>query len=190
MKHILGLDISTSCTGWCVLRLDDDASIHLVDIGYIPLQKLKSLSGKAIAVRDAFSNIHKSYDICHIFIEENLQVFRPGFSSARTLLALARFNGVVSFLSWESFDVDPYFLNVNAARKSVGLKIIRKSHGGAPTKVQVYNWVDSQLDPGYQWPMKTLKSGPKKGEVRLESGSYDMADAYVIARAGCLSLLK
>jgi len=186
MKYILGLDVSTSCTGWCVLGLGDDGSVHVEKMGYIPLQKIKSFSEKATITRTALKDIKSTYKINNIFIEENLQVFRSGFSSAKTLVTLARFNGVVSFLSWETFNLDPQFMNVNAARKSVGLKIIRKSQGGDPTKTQVYNWVDSQLEPGYQWPMKTLKGGPKRGEVRLDPVSYDMADAYVVARAGCL----
>ena len=122
MKYILGLDVSTSCTGWCVLRLDDDTSIHLEEIGYIPLQKCKSLSDKAIAVRDAFNEICKSYHIHYTFIEENLQVFRPGFSSAKTLLTLARFNGVASFLSWEAFKIDPQFFKCQCSKKISGPK--------------------------------------------------------------------
>ena len=45
----------------------------------------------------------QAHDIQKIFIEENLQAFRPGFSSAKTLLTLARFNGIVSYLSQLEF---------------------------------------------------------------------------------------
>ena len=69
-----------------------------------------------------------------MFIEENLQAFRPGLSSAKTLLTLARFNGIVGYLAQQEFFCEPIYINVNVARKSVGLKIIRKSKGGAPLR--------------------------------------------------------
>jgi hypothetical protein len=81
--------------------------------------------------------------------------------------------------------IKPEFINVNTARKSVGLKIRKQINCGKTTKEQVLDWVSSRLnDIDYQWPVKTLKSGPRKGKIVLESGCYDMADAYVISFAG------
>jgi Holliday junction resolvasome RuvABC endonuclease subunit len=175
---ILGLDVSTSCTGWCLL--EEDGSF--VSLGYISLSKKSNLFEKALMVREALSSLHIKYDIDTVFIEENLQAFRPGLSSAKTLLTLARFNGIVGYLAQQEFFCEPTYINVNVARKSVGLKIIRKSKGGAPTKEQVHQWVSKQVN--FNWPMKKLKSGPRKGQVILETGCYDASDAYVIAAAG------
>jgi hypothetical protein len=125
--------------------------------------------------------------VTKICIEENLQSFRTGLSSAKTLAALARFNGIVSYLSEQVFEIAPEFLNVNSARRSVGITLVRKKDGGRPTKEQVFDWVSKEMsdtDNQYQWPVKTLKSGPRKGKTILEPGCYDMADAFVIARAG------
>jgi len=177
---ILGLDISTSCTGWCLI----DSSGKLVKMGYVQLQKEKSQFTKAKRVRQALSSLNINYDIERICIEENLQAFRPGLSSARTLLTLARFNGVVSYLAQEEFCISPEFINVNSARKSLGIKIKRSKDGGQPTKNQVHAWVSSQLSEDYQWPMKKLKSGPRKGLEIYDPVCFDMSDAYVIARAG------
>lgn len=178
---ILGLDISTSCTGWCVL--DEHGS--LVSIGYIDLKKEKNVFKKAKTVQKKMSDIHISHEIKKIFIEENLQTFRSGFSSAKTLSTLARFNGIVSFICCEEFKIDPEFLNVNSSRRSLGIKLQREKDCGKSTKEQVLEWVSSSLgNTNYQWPIRTLKSGPRKGQRVLESGCYDMADAYVIAKAG------
>jgi len=178
---ILGLDISTSCTGWCVL---DDLG-RLVSIGYIDLKKEKNAFKKAKIVQQRLSNIHISHEIKKIFIEENLQTFRSGFSSAKTLSTLARFNGIVSFICYEEFKRDPEFLNVNSSRRSLGIKIQKEKDCGKSTKQQVLEWVSISLgDTGHKWPIKTLKSGPRKGQDVLEGGCYDMADAYVIAKAG------
>ena len=175
---VLGLDISTSCTGWCIL----DSSRQLLAVDAITLGNEKSLHMKACVVRDFFKRIKTAYPITRVVIEENLQSFRPGFSSAKTLMTLARFNGIVSYISFLEFGFEPEHVNVNVARKTVGLKIVRKKDGGLPTKQQVLNWIDPLAkEYGFTWPTKVLKSGPRKGLEILDQKCYDMADAYVIA---------
>lgn len=175
---ILGLDISTSCTGWCVI----DDNQNLIDMGMINLSKSKSVYSKAVITRDCLKKILARHKIKKVYIEENLQSFRSGFSSAKTLSTLARFNGIVSFISFEIFKIEPVHVNVNAARKSLGIKLIRKKDGGKPTKDQVLDWVQSNTV--FLWPKKKLKSGPRKGQEINDPGCFDMADAYVISMAG------
>jgi Holliday junction resolvasome RuvABC endonuclease subunit len=183
MSHYLGLDVSTSCTGWCVFT----STGMFVDMGKIELAKKSGVYQKADAVRSELNNLLIMYSITKVYIEENLQAFRPGLSSAKTLSVLARFNGIVSLLCYETFNLEPEHLNVNAARKALGIKLIRKKHGGAPTKEQVFTWVHDDLVKqhiNFGWPRKILKSGPRKGKEILDTGAYDMADAYVIVKAG------
>ena len=71
-------------------------------------------------------------------------------------------------------------MNVNNARKTVFLKIDRKSD--LSTKEQVLSFVQGKL-PDFTWPMRTLKSGARKGLVIPADSCYDIADAYVIALA-------
>jgi hypothetical protein len=175
---ILGLDISTACTGWCILSEEG----QLIDIGYFNLRSFSGLYEKSEEVKKCLDVLSKRFSIKKIFIEENLQAFRPGFSSAKTIVTLARFNGVVSYLSSQAFDLRPEYINVNVARKTVGLKIVPKRHGGDPTKDQVFDWVSNRVDQ--DWPTKVMKSGPRKGQTVLEDVRYDMADAYVICLAG------
>jgi Holliday junction resolvasome RuvABC endonuclease subunit len=175
---ILGLDISTSCTGWCVLS----KSGAIADMGMINLSKKKGVYEKAVFTRAVLTEISKKYKVKKVYIEENLQSFRSGFSSAKTLSTLARFNGIVSFISFEIFKTEPVHINVNAARKSLGIKLIRKKDGGKPTKDQVLEWVQSNVE--FSWPKKILKSGPRKGQEVNDPGCFDIADAYVITMAG------
>jgi len=182
---ILGLDISTSCTGWCLLNDEGDLSA----MGYIDLKLEKGVFKKAEAVKKELESLNVLNDINDVCIEENLQSFRSGFSSAQTLSTLARFNGIVSYLCFEEFGFEPRFLNVNRARKQLGIKLIRKKNGGKPTKEQVLEWVSTHLcSTGYKWPVKVLKSGPRKNQTVLVGGCYDMADAYVIAAAGLMNI--
>ena len=175
---ILGLDISTSCTGWCLI---DEGSHTLVEMGYINLSKVRDFFQKAELVRASLITLNDTHKISKIVIEENLQAFRPGFSSAKTLMTLARFNGIISYICDRDLEKSPEFINVNIARKSVGLKIDR--HLQLTTKEQIFEWVNNRVD--YTWPTKILKSGPRKGKEVFEPGCYDMADAYVIASAAC-----
>jgi len=179
---LLSLDISTSCTGWCVF--DDD--VRLRGYGHINLSKHKGLYEKASKVKTELLNMIIRYDIQEVAVEENLQAFRPGLSSAKTLMTLAQFNGVVRWLCHSELGVPVYAHNVNSARKNVGLKIDRKST--RKTKDQVMDWVSvsnngNKKEVTIAWPTKILKSGPNKGKLRTCAEAYDMADAYVIGKA-------
>ena len=178
---ILGLDVSTSCTGYSIM----DEYGNFVDAGYINLKKIKNFWKKADEVKERLILLSKKFQIEKIFVEENLQMFRPGMSSARTLSILARFNGIVCFIAREVIGKDPISINVNHARKSLGIKLLRKKDGGKDTKDQILEWVSLHIkDESYKWPTKILKSGPRKGSEILEPGCYDIADACVISKAG------
>ena len=172
---ILGLDISTSCTGYCIFNEDG-----FLDIGYICLKKHKTLVEKAQEIKSALLQIKNRYHIKSIGIEENLQAFRPGFSSANTLMKLAQFNGTVQWISYEVFNIVPSSINVNTARKTVGLKIKRKDE--LSTKEQVLKWVTSDCNK-INWPYKTISRGRNKGQVVVKNEAYDMADAYIVGKA-------
>ncbi len=180
----IGLDISTSCTGVCLTS----SSGQMIRMDYIDLKKQPTLWTKADVVRhfmEGFLTPVERQSLESIFVEENLQVFRRGLSSARTLMTLAKFNGIVCYILREVFGIEPVSINVNEARKSVGLKIVSKKKGGDPTKEQVIRWVSTELEGcGYTWPTKTLRSGPRVGKTILLPACADMADAYVICQAG------
>ena len=173
---LLALDISTSCTGYCLF--DED---KLVDIGNINLSKHKGLFEKASRVKEAITELKHLYSITHVAVEENLQAFRPGLSSAKTLMTLAQFNGVVRWICHEILKVPVEAINVNTARKSVGLKIDKKDKSKT-TKEKVLDWVTAD-NPSIKWPTKILKSGPNKGKNRICNDAYDMADADVIGKS-------
>lgn len=173
---LLALDISTSCTGYCIFNEN-----KLVDIGQINLSKHKGLFEKASYVKSRIIEVKKKYGITHVAVEENLQAFRPGLSSAKTLMTLAQFNGVVRWICYEVLSVPVNAINVNSARKSIGLKIDKKNKQ-KNTKQQVLEWVSND-NPSINWPTKVLKSGPNKGKTRICAEAYDMADAYVIGKS-------
>lgn len=174
--YVLGLDISTSCTGISIL----DHSGDLKQLNFIDMTSCKSYWDKVDLYREEMKSIVLGLDgpVSRIFIEESLQRFRSGMSSAKTLSTLTKFNGVASFITREITGIEPEYFNVNTARKAVNLSVKR----GENAKEKVQEWTETQID--FAWPTKVLKSGPRKGlEVRLKA-CEDMADAYLISRAG------
>lgn len=183
----LGLDISTTCTGWAVTFHDQTGNVSGVELGRIELDEYPDLISKAEVVRIALVDISSRYKISKVYIEENLQSFSSGASSAQTLFKLAKFNGIVTYLAHQITEANPIAVNVNHARKVLGISLKREKVCGVTTKDQIYEWVSSHpLLSDYKWPVKTISSGPRKGKVVLEKYVYDMSDAFVIAMSGPL----
>ena len=128
---LLALDISTTCTGWSVFSNEND----LKDIGFIDLSKHKDMFEKASKVKTELLHLLIKHDIDCVAVEENLQAFRPGLSSAKTLMTLAQFNGIVRWICHTDLMLPVDSHNVNSARKIVGFKIDRKSQ--KKTKEQI-----------------------------------------------------
>jgi hypothetical protein len=169
---ILGLDISTSITGICVL----DENREIVFNDYVDTRKLKCFFDKTEKVRDTLRELSKVYPIEHIYVEQSLQSFRSGFSSAKTLSTLSRFNGVVSWLCYEIWKVKPEYVAAISARKLCGIKIPR----GEKAKEVVIKYL---LDNEASFVVEYTRHGNVKQHY------YDMADSIVIARAASKIML-
>ena len=176
---ILGLDISTAAVGFTVI--DNDGQVKNID--FCSLKKIPNLMDKAARIKSVLFDYTLKYPIENVFIEENLQAFRSGASSAATIAKLARFNGIVSYLIFDIFEIKPVYFNVLKARSTVGLKVRRQKQCGISTKEQVFSWAREKF-PDQFWPTKILKSGPRKGQTVYLDECYDMADSLVVSLAG------
>ena len=166
---ILGLDISTSCTG--VTILDYTGTVVLNTCWKF---KEDDSFDKLDAAKKYIRELKNKYPITEIYIEESLQAFRPGFSSAKTILSLAKFNGILSWMLWEEFNIKPNYIGSTSARKLCGIKVIK----GSPAKQQVMDWMLANQS----W----FVVENKKNSDNIKDHFYDMADSFVIARAGYL----
>ena len=180
---ILGLDVSTSATGFCILTPEGE----LKEMGYISLAKINELVEKGAHFSGWLTEIIQKYKLTSIWIEEPFQRYAPGMSSARTITRLASFNGVVQYVCYNHTEIIPSLISVRDARAACGIKTMSKKKAGKEVKEQVFEWVDDHLS--YPWPTKILKSGPRKGTQIVVPESRDMADAWVIAKAGFVKLL-
>lgn len=181
MSKLLGLDVSTTFIGACVLddALPLDAPVVLEHIEF-KKHDADTMWTKADHVRAVFKAWHgdpKFSDIKYVFIEDAAKRFSPGMSSAETIGTLLRFNGLTSFLAHDIFGIDPEYIAVGQARKLCGLKMQQKAKaGGLGHKIQTYNSIMASDLKGTVWPVK--KSG------KTVDWSHDVVDAYVIAKAG------
>ena len=166
---ILGLDISTSITGVTIVSKDNEILLNEA----WDLRKYKNFFDKANFVNEQITKLAKEarFDIRNIFIEQSLQSFRSGFSSAKTLSTLSRFNGVVSWMVYKEFGIEPQYIAATSARKLCGIKVPK----GIKAKQFVMNYL-IENEPNFA--IEYTKFGNPKPEY------YDRADSLVIARAG------
>lgn len=181
---VIGLDVSTSCTGVCVLdslRPPDDKGSHILYLDKIEFKKCKTFFEKADVVNNDLVVLRDKLGLAFgVFaLEEPLLGFSKGMSSAATITTLMRFNGIVSYIGREVFGTDPTYISAASARKLAGVKLQKTSVAGMTHKEQVFKHMSENDLKHVVWPTK--KSGAPI------DASRDMTDAYVIARAACLS---
>ena len=171
---ILGIDVSTSITGFAVT--DMEGKIVLSEA--CDLRRDKDFFSKCLTIRakilDLCDRLCADFNkdgIKHIYIEQPFTFFNSGGSSGKTMAALQRFNGVVSWMVYECFEIQPEYLGATQARKLVGIKVPR---GVKAKKVVMEHLLATDPDFTIQ---RTHKGNPKPQE-------FDRADALVIARAG------
>ena len=177
-NYELGLDISTSIIGISIFENKKMKSMFHID-----LTKTKCLFEKANNYKNFLKEKLELINLENIYIEDTLQSFSRGMSSAKTLMTLAKFNGIISHITFELTGIKPTFINVNVARKTLGIKIDKTLQ--KDKKEQVMDWVSLDLG-GYDWPTKVISRGKNKGLVKYEKFCYDIADAYVICKAGII----
>ena len=168
---ILGLDISTSVVG--VAIIDNQ---QLVLSCHWDISKSDTLLNKAEVIGAELWQIRNEYDIEHIFIETALKKFIPGRSRADTIMKLAKFNGIVSWMCYDSFEKEPVYINVNSARSLYGLSFPRGTKGPQRKKMVIEAVIEKEKS--------LFKYEMARGGKNYKRGTDDRADAIVIARAG------
>lgn len=181
---VLGIDISTSITGFAIV-----ADNQLVYYDSVDLRKFKDVFDKTIVLKEKLLDLyemyqcendssirigHSSFPIEHIYIEQPFTFFNSGGSSGKTMAALQKFNGIVSWNVFELFEIKPKFIGASSARKVAGIKVPR----GKKAKQVV---IEHLLETEPAFKIEYTRHGNPKPE------SYDRADAIIIAKAGYLT---
>jgi len=171
---ILGLDISTSITGFCIL--DQESEIIRCDAWDLRNKKIyNSEFKKAAYIKEQLCSIKAQYPIQKVYIEKPFIFFAGGGSSGKTMAILQRFNGIISWIVKETFVGDPFYLTAQTARRLLNIKVPR----GKKAKKEVILWL---LDNVPSFSVEYTKFGNPKPKY------FDIADAIVIAKAGLATL--
>lgn len=177
LMAILGLDISTSCTGICVL----DAIGNIILLDRIEFKGCKTFWDKVDRADAMLIEMlcRCSSPIERVVVEEPLMGFRTGMSSAQTISMLMKFNGILSNITRNRTGITPEYVSASHARKLCGVKLQRTSIAGMSGKEQVFKHMSEHDLKHVEWPVK--KNG------KPADWSRDATDAYVIARAAMIS---
>ena len=167
---ILGLDISTSITGYTLL---DGNTIVECDKLDLRNKKYVDFLDKSVAAKKLIQEIKKKHKVTEVFIEEALTRMGAGMSSAHTITTLQRFNGILSWMCCEVFDIKPKYIACRQARKMLGILVPK---GGDAKQIVLKHWLDTE-------PQFTVEYSKFGNPVQ---GTFDRADSLVIAKAGYL----
>lgn len=178
----IGLDVSTSVIGVCVL---EHKTGKMLSIYPVKLNKaaLEDLWDKTTAFEKTLKqNTQANWTVKRIFVEDVAKKFSSGFSSAQTIVTLAKMNALACWIAYGVFGVKPTFINVRTARAALGIKIDTKDKTKT-TKEKVFEKVLT-LQPSFPWLQHTAKTGKHKDALVYDTCNQDMGDAWVACRGG------
>ena len=111
---ILGLDSSTSVTGWAFSK-----NGKILDAGFIDTKKYETTKEKTYSVINFIESNKYNNQFEHINLEAALSGFAGGFTSQQTIITLTRHNAVFAYILEEHFKKKVNLLSVNTMRKQL-----------------------------------------------------------------------
>ena len=191
MHVALALDVSTSVIGWAVVATSASTGAHVLERvpmlrGHIDLRKNKGgywskVDQMEMELSSVIASISAVHTIDSLFIEDPVERFRNGLSSAHTIALLARFNALTSQHARRIIRIDPLYIDATAARKAIGVPLLsKKRSGGVDQKTQCFSFLCETIFMGETWPVN--RNG------RVQPWVLDEIDATVICWAGLLGL--
>lgn len=171
-RIILGLDVSTTTIGCCLMTYENGIK-NIVKLTHITPKISSKIKGneslflKCKIFEDEFINKYKDFGITDVIIEEPLL----GSNNVNTISVLLKFNGMISYSIYKLLYVIPKYISSYDARKYSfpNLLAIRK-----------YN------KKGEQYPIKTIKKSLNDNNLVL-FGSYAWDVAKKDVMLGLLS---
>lgn len=179
----MGLDISTSVTG--VAFFDKNGVLVTMDHIKLNTSKLNTMWEKADHCLTELPNLVAKHNVKvdRVFVEENAKRFSPGFSSADTILTLAKMNGIVSYIAHTLFGIDVIDINVTKARSAIGYKNVKGAPGTVKEKVRAFVL---KTNPNLPIKRHVAPTGQFKGQLVMNKEVEDEIDALVVCKGGQL----
>ncbi len=206
-KIALGLDVSTTTIGICLLLEDDTDYGKIIELTHITPKvssKIKGIEQLFIKKRifEEFINKYKNFSIDTVVIEEPL--LRS--NNANTVSTLLRFNGMISECVYNIWGIVPEYISSYDARKYAFPELMTIRKYGKNEQLYDKNKIIKEIENSkyvlfgsYPWTIdkkvilqqKVSEIFPeipwlvdKKGELKKEN--FDATDSYV----ACLGYIK
>lgn len=185
---ILGLDISTSSTGICIVNKDQlEYCAFFSPSGDDIFSKIESITCH-------LDELCKKYLIEKIYIEEPLIAMSQKFqTSAEVLKLLIRFNFAINYHLYKTLNIKPIYVPFSSARRILTLKNINVSNDSLVKLTDVVHKDKIlgcqhviNLFPSFKDKMFVGKNLYSKGKhLGLPKNCvFDCSDAVIIALAG------
>ncbi len=177
MQTILGLDVSSSTIGWGYLSIDG-STIKLLEHGHIKPPK----SGKYSLVERLFKTSQDIDVLCKrlnpdLVVIEEITQFMPHRSSAKTIIALAVFNRVVSLQTYISTTKLPTYLYPISIRSKIA-------------KFYKTEKLAKEDMPGLLEKELGFKLSYNKKDNSIRNITYDEADGVAVGLASLIVINK
>jgi len=190
-RLVLGMDVSTAVTAATLLEHVPNGH-KIVSMRHVELSRIEGFWAKVDELQAFLETVKADADVegglTHAFVEESLQAFRPGLSSAATLMTLAKFNGITCAMVRSLTGCTPEPLAATSARKSCGIVVRRDAVDEAGKRLDAKRQTFRQLTaPG--GPLAHVAFPTKRGGA-VKDWAMDEADSFVVALAGLRSLVS
>jgi hypothetical protein len=169
MAIIMGIDVSTTTIGWCILSYARGQKPKLINHSFYKPSKKGNLFERLDQTRKDIRQIVEKYNPDYIAIEDLIK-FMKGKSSATTIINLSVFNRMIGLMAYDFLGRPPDLFNVMSIRHGIRREIGEKK---LPAKEELPQHISALLDIEYPW----IKD--KKGKIKIES--YDVSDAMCVA---------
>jgi len=182
LQFACGFDISSSVIGIAILDINGE----LISLEHVKLDKIKNIYTKTDYFVNEFELILnklnlKKEKLKNVFVEENAKMFMQGKSTAQTLMLLAKMNALISYSVFKMIGILPTDVNVNTARKLLGLKYDKKDKKKS-TKEKIRIEL-LKLYPNLPLKKHVAKTGKNKGQEVLDAEVNDELDAYILCKS-------
>jgi hypothetical protein len=111
---ILGLDSSTSITGWAFSE-----NGNILDAGFINTSKVETNRERGQLIIKTLNENQFIKKTHHINLEAALSGFGGGLTSQQTIIILSRWNAILEFMLQDEYSIPVILCNVNTMRKKV-----------------------------------------------------------------------
>ncbi len=166
-KRILALDCSTTTVGIAVID-EDGPKTSLVHNTFYKPPKKGNIFERLASVRKFIISILEKYQPDEVVLEDII-LFMPRKSSAKTITSLAIINRTIGLAVYDTLGKPPTLLSVMKIRHA--LKLTKE----LPSKEEIPELVAKILNIDFPYILN------KKGNIAVEN--YDMADAVAVALA-------